>query len=430
MRRTWLAVLAVALAACGSVAPPTSAVQSPTGSPAPSASAASTSGVSPSPPPIVVASPLYATPLPANPPAQGRWETLAPLPTPRAYSTLTTLRDGRILIVGGQVANGAYGGQATSEVQIFDPATGKFSVTASLGIARAGHTATLLPDGKVLVVGGYPEQMGTSLNTAEIFDPASATWHAAASMSHARTGHAAVLLQTGKVLVVGGGPGRIGISPGGAVPAQLAPEMYDPATDSWTTAAMPSLDRPVRPTATLLHDGRVLVVGGMYMWQSPDANIERSEIYDPVTNTWSAVPADARSGARQDQSATLLSDGRVLIAGGMRELVPIAAASLYDPASNSWIELPNMTEARCGQGAVMLSTGNVLLAGSGCGWSEQSAGVEEYDPASYRWFAVAPLAEPVGFTQVLEVGAGRVLEVGGTSPAGAPTGDVELFSAT
>jgi hypothetical protein len=418
-------LLAMALAGCGSLAPRAAAVQSSS----PSSQAHATASPLPASP-IASAPPAFATPLPATPPASGRWQQLPPMPTARAYFTATVLRDGRILIVGGQIKEGAVGGPATDMVQIFDPATGKFALTASLGIARGGHTATLLPDGRVLVAGGYPALISGAINSAEIYDPASGTWHAAASMNIARIGHAAVLLQTGKVLVVGGGPGRNGISPGGSAPAKIAPEIYDPATDAWTKTAMPILDRPVRPTATRLHDGRVLVVGGMYMWQSPDESVESSELYDPTSNTWSVVPDDALSGARQDHSATLLPNGQVLIAGGMHDLAPIRSASLYDPASNSWIELPNMTDSRCGQGAVLLSTGKVLLVGGGCGWSEamQNAGAEEYDPSSFRWFAVAPLALPRGFVQVVDVGGGHVLALGGEAPSGSPSNAVELFS--
>jgi N-acetylneuraminic acid mutarotase len=405
----------------GKHGPPITAI---VGTPSPSGSPFA----SPSPTPLPTPTPRTVSPLPATAPPQGRWQQLPPMATPRKDFTATVLTDGQVLIAGGQYSSGANGGQATAQVEIFNPSTGKLAPAAQMGVARAGQTATLLPDGRVLVAGGYTQLGSQALASAEIYDPATGAWSSTGSLNAGRTQHAAVLLASGQVLVVGGGAyPATGISPHGSSPAMLAAETFNPASGTWATVAMPALDRPVHPTATLLANGRVLVVGGQYMWNSPDESQERSELYDPGSNTWSAVPPDTRSGARQFQSATLLPSGQVLVAGGMHDLTPIGSASLYDPTTNSWAELPNMSENRCGQGAVLLSTGRVLLVGSGC-WDQQSAGVEEYDPASYRWFRVAPLSAPRGFVVAVAAGADRVIALGGTAPAGAPTGAVELFS--
>jgi len=405
----------------GKHGPPITAV---VGTPSPSASPLA----SPSPTPLPTPTPHAVSPLPATAPPQGSWQQLAPMATPRKDFTATVLTNGHVLIAGGQYNSGANGGQATAQVEIFNPSTGKIAPAAQMGVARAGHTATLLPDGRVLVAGGYTQLGNQALTSAEIYDPVTGGWSSTGSLNAGRAQHAAVPLASGQVLVVGGGayPAN-GISPHGSAPAQLAAEIFDPVSGTWSTVAKPVLDRPVHPTATLLPNGRVLVVGGQYMWNSPDESQERSELYDPGSNTWSLVPSDTRSGARQFQSATLLPSGQVLVAGGMHDLTPIGAASLYDPATNSWTELPNMSENRCGQGAVLLSTGRVLLVGSGC-WADQSAAVEEYDPASYRWFPVAPLSAPRGFVVAVVAGADRVVAFGGTIPAGAPTAAVELFS--
>jgi hypothetical protein len=287
----------------------------------------------------------------------------------------------------------------------------------------------LLQSGKVLVVGGYTRIGSPGLSTAEIYDPATGQWTAVALMHHVRTGHAAVLIEGGKVLVVGGNDAPpLGISPGGSAPAHIAPEIYDPSTDTWSVMAMPVLDRPVHPTATLLRDGRVLVVGGQYMLNSPDESAERSELFSPTSDAWSSVPPETRGGARQFHSATLLATGQVLIAGGMRSLHPIGSAVLYDPTSNAWIPVPDMTENRCGQAAQLLPTGKrVLMVGSGCGWAEQSAIAEEYDSGSNRWFAVASLAAPRGRIVAVVLADGRVVAFGGSMPAGNPTDVVEVF---
>jgi hypothetical protein len=347
---------------------------------------------------------------------------------PRLDFTATLLLDSRVLVVGGRTQPLAYapGGAPTSRVEIFDPATKRFSPAASLGVARSGHTATLLPSGKVLVAGGD----GGGLGTAEIYDPASGQWSLTAPMNFRRTDHAAALLASGKVLVTGGATMTyMGISQGGSAPARLPAELYDPSLDAWTVAATPIFDRPVKPTATVLRDGRVLVVGGQYMWNSPDEAREKSEIYEPTSDKWVASTPEVRTGARQYQSATMLADGRVLVAGGMRDLQGTGLATLYDPRSNSWTQLPNMLANRYGQGAALLPSGWVLVVGGDSGSNDQylTAGAEEFDPASNRWFVVAGLAESRGSIQAVGFSDGEVLAVGGDAPAGAPTAAAELF---
>lgn len=367
-----------------------------------------------SPTPVPSPSPRIATPGPANPPPAGSWApSPATMAVARANFTATLLQDGKVLIVGG-VADITVAGSATSEVEIYDPSTQRFSTAAPLSIGRAGHTATLLPNGKVLVAGGYTQLGNLALATAETYDPAHNTWSTAAPMQQRRTGHAAVLIGGGRVMVTGGSNyPQIGISPHGSAAAAIPPEIYDPATDTWFTAALPKLDRPVDPTATLLKDGRVLVVGGQYMLNSPDEAVERSEVYDVSSNTWADVTPDSRFAARQYQSATLLGNGFVLVAGGSLDLQPVGSSALYDPSANSWIELPNMSEVRCGQGAVLLTSGRVLLVASGC-WNKESSGVDEFDPTSDRWYPVASLPSPRGLVVTVRLTDGTVLALGGT----------------
>jgi large repetitive protein len=362
-----------------------------------------------------------------TPPQSGRWDLLQPMSLARLDFTATLMAHGRVLIVGGRTRPVAYApdGSPTAQVEIFDPATKRFSAAASLGVARAGHSATLLNSGKVLVAGGD----GGGLGTAEIYDPASDRWTATAPMNYRRTDHAAARIAGGKVLVTGGSTStRLGISPGGSVAATLPAEIYDPATDHWSTVATPAFDRPVRPTATVLKDGRVLVVGGQYMWNSPDEAKESSEIYDPTSNAWTATTPEIRTGARQFHSATLLASGQVLIAGGMRDLQATGFAVVYDPTSNSWSQLPNMAGNRCGQGAGMLSSGRVVVVGGGCGWPDQTARAEEFDPGTNRWYSVASLANPRGSIQLVALPNGGVLAAGGMQPAGSPTAVAELFT--
>jgi hypothetical protein len=363
-----------------------------------------------------------------TPPAVGRWELLAPMSAPRLDFTATLLRDGRVLIAGGRTNAFAYApsGAPTSSVQLFDPATKTFSKAASLGVARSGHTATLLSSGKVIAAGGS----GGGFGTAEIYDPAADAWTTTGAMNFPRTDHAAVLMSDGRVLVTGGGAATIiGYGPQGSRPAKAPAEIYDPATDSWSTAAPPEYDRPVKPTATLLTNGRVLVVGGQYMDGSGDESLERSEIYDPRSNSWAAATPESRAGAREFHAAATLANGDVLIAGGERDWSSVGFSSMYHPDSNSWTQLPNMHENRCAPGSALLPSGMVLLVGGGCAGPEETATAEEFDPQSYRWFTVASLPSLRGSLQLVALRDGRVLGLGGMEEAGRPTALAELFTA-
>ena len=167
--------------------------------------------------------------------------------TPRAGHTATLLPDGRVLVTGG------FGGVAAVSAEIYDPKTGTFGAAGSLIMARYSHSASLLEDGRVLIVGGV--QAGNPdtglLASAELFDPKSGTFIATGSMSTGRERHSATLLPDGRVLVAGG-PGNQG--------TVATAELYDPTMGTFTgTGSMMTLR--VGHVALLLQDGRVLIVG-------------------------------------------------------------------------------------------------------------------------------------------------------------------------
>jgi Kelch motif protein len=394
MKKIWIVLGALVLSACGSVA------QQPASSPA-------------------IASPNTA------PPETGRWEAVASMSVPRAHFTATLLPDGKVLVAGG-VSDVMVTGSALSSVEIYDPSTKKFAAGPSMPLGLAGQTATVLRDGRVLVVGGYTAPGNLAVSMVQIYYAASRTWSTAAPMHQGRTSHAAVLIPGGKVLVTGGNSyASFGNSPHGSAPASLAPEIYDPAANSWSVGSMPKFSRPTNPTATLLRDGRVLVVGGQDMWNSPDEASEQSEIYDPAHNSWSLAAPDTSTGARQNDTATLLANGQVLVAGGSRDLQPTGFTSLYSPSTNKWIEVGNLSTTRTGHSAHLLKNGNVVVVG-GAGVS-----VEEYVPGAMRWFPVAPMSLARGETVAVNLQDGSVLVLGGVipSPFGA-TGAAELFQSS
>jgi hypothetical protein len=180
-----------------------------------------------------------------------------------------------------------------------------FTATGAMQGKRANFTATLLPDGKVLAAGGAAMSGTTSgLSSAELYNPSTGTWAPTAAMGTERSDHTATLLPNGKVLVAGGG--------NSSTAYLSSAELYNPATGTWAPTGAMSNGR-LRPTATLLADGRVLIVGGLGL-NSPSGRLSSAELYNPATGTW--APTGSMSTVRWNHTATLLPNGKVLVAGG------------------------------------------------------------------------------------------------------------------
>jgi hypothetical protein len=225
----------------------------------------------------------------------------------RVSHQATLLADGLVLVSGGQ-----NGGAAIAQAELFNQATGTWSLTGSNVIPRFDHTATLLQDGRVLAAGGVSSNGDCSSNvTAETYDPASGTWSLTGRLpSPVGTGHIAIRLLDGRVLVSGGGD-RCGTVFNTAA-------IFDPSTNKWSATGSMTAAREFH-SAALLPDGRVLVAGGVT--GSPFPAVASAEIYDPVAGTWTAVASmgTARqtscNGYAQPYLATL-SGGTVLAASG------------------------------------------------------------------------------------------------------------------
>jgi N-acetylneuraminic acid mutarotase len=283
--------------------------------------------------------------------AAASWTEVAYLDTARSDHTATLLPDGRVLVTGGQGGEGPL-----NTAEIFNPATGTWHMTSNMITGRQGQTATLLLDGRVLVVGGEGSD-GESLNSAELYDPVSDVWMSAGTMTNARKAHTATLLQDGRVLVAGGEG------------ALNSAEIFNPA-GTWTPTGDLTYGRQ-NHTATLLPNGKVLVAGGYGGFYST-----YSLLYDPATGIWSPH-ADLYTN-RFAHTATLTPNGEVLVAGGYG---PLASAQLYK-TGGYWTDTEALIAARSNHTATLLPDGRILVVG-GYGSAGQLNSAELYDPVNY-----------------------------------------------
>jgi N-acetylneuraminic acid mutarotase len=288
-------------------------------------------------------------------PGSGTWSPTAGMATPRSRHTQTVLHDGRVLVTGGRFQGFSLGG-----VEMYDPSTGLWAPAPDMHVVRDNHSATLLADGRVLVAGGVSsgDGGGPAEKTAEIYDPASGSWTLADHMFLPRYNHEATLLADGRVLVTGG----FNIS-AFHIPAKSV-ELYDPIADRWRQVADMRTPRATH-IAAQLNDGRVLVAGG---WTQPPNAITLTadaESYDAATNTWTPVPGlPERRGSLINQ-VVMLADGDVLVAGGRLDSGTTNTSVRYDALTQLWAGTGTMSAARSGATAVLLADGRVLIAGGG-----------------------------------------------------------------
>ncbi len=271
-----------------------------------------------------------------------------PMQVKRAAHTATLLPNGKVLIIGGS------GPASLTSAELYDPTTATFTLTGSMASPRSGHTATLLTNGKVLVTGGttFDGSQQPIIANAEIYDPVSGTFAGTGSLSSPRVAHSATLLNNGQVLIVGGAKGRY--------PNQTlftSAELYDPAVGTFTlTLGSMSIVRH-KHAAILLTDGKVLITGGS---DNRDWNgrYMSAEIYDPTTATFTATSKMSVGRFKLMDSTAVLPNGQVLIAGGAQSI------EVYDPSSRSFkVSIGTLDTARFFMTATTLPNGKVLLAG-------------------------------------------------------------------
>lgn len=286
-------------------------------------------------------------------PTTGHFTVIGTMPTIRAAHTATVLDDKRVVFIGGS---------ASTVVEAFDPQTGRLSAMGHILNARAEHAATLLPDGRILITGGiqahlfYHEgrfEMHTKVvDVVELFDTRTGLSKPLQTRNPVcRGGHTQTLLRDGTVLIVGGDWAGTAV-------------LFDPVTGTFKDTGHPLMSREDHQ-ATLLADGRVLITGGSLHGKS----LATAEIYDPVSQRFSLLRS-VMSAAREDLTATMLGDGRILLTGGednqagpQRRDVVLRAADLFDPSTNTFMRLDELTSERDDHRATLLNDGRVFIFG-------------------------------------------------------------------
>ena len=310
--------------------------------------------------------------------------------------------------------------------------------------ARQGHTATLLNDGRVLIVGGdEPDTAGVLTTTSdfELYDPQTQTFVAGGPLTQPRSTHTATLLNDGRVLIVGGYPVN------GPSIASATAELFDPVSGLCTPAAAPAMGRTLH-TATRLADGRVLIVGGGAKFDLNDifgslaTVVATSELYDPATNSWGAGPS--LGTPRMAHQATLLGDGRVLVSSGVKIAnlfgLPIPAITTscrrYDPPTNSFLPSAAIPQGRAYHGQIGLPSGGAMVVGGATGDFVALTFTTHTDAFTYNhmsdsWTTAGQLSVGRAYPNLVDLG-GSIAVLSGlktvdiTTGSGTPATEVEV----
>lgn len=312
--------------------------------------------------------------------------------TARAAHQATVLPSGLVLVTGGCAGDGCAPFHRSAE--IYDPTSRSFRSINPMTVPRASHTATLLPDGRVLVAGGCSE--GGATASAEVYDPGTGRWTPVGDMTEPRCSHIAVPLADGRVFIMGGGDGRLG-------DLETA-EIFDPATSAFTAL---SGMREAHYLATRLPDGRILLTGGQ---DRQGQILATAELFDPATGRFE--PTGEMATARVKHAAAVLPDGRVLVVGGSDRRGyegRFSSTEIYDPGSGTFSPGPTLRHGRhkIRDAVVSLPSGAILVAGG-------ATRPELYDPADGVFIpARSELPGPQMFATASVLEHGDVLVLGG-----------------
>jgi hypothetical protein len=330
--------------------------------------------------------------------ARGSWVSTATVPGARHYFELTRLPNGKVLVSGGFTDTGV-----TNSAALYDPATGTWSAAAAMLYARNGHSATVLSDGRVLVAGGS-DSARVGVLGAEIYDPATDTWTATGSMAEARDWHSAALLPNGKVLVVGGYSSQPSLT------FSQTAELYDPATGVWATAATPLATARGQHAMELLPGGNaVLVIGGV----NRQGFVNTAEVFAVDGSATTSMSISITGNLFR---SALLADGSVLaLADGS------TTALRFHPATSTWTT-STFSATRSLPILTALADGRVLLAG---GSSLNTA--EVFNPDFDVWTTAGSMATARRAASAVLLNDGRVLAVSGFSNADGEVDASEIY---
>ena len=342
----------------------------------------------------------------------------AALSQARVGHRATTLANDRVLITGGRTT---VAGASVATAELFFPGIGETTLgavaaTAPMATARSFHSQTRLFDDRVLVIGGF-SAAGGALNSVEIYDPVAGTWQTlgGASLTTARARHTATLLPNGNVLVTGGVDGA-GSALNSAEIFQVSNNDSVPVAEAMS-AARHSVD------GVLLPNGRVLIPGGK---NTAGSGLSSVEMYDPKDNggVGGFVAAPSMGAARADHSVSLTTDGRVFVTGG----TGLSSVEVFDPIGNAWTSRAAMSSPRAGHVGVLTGDGRIVVAGGHNGTTVVGT-AQVYVPTSNSYDATnGSMRTARRDAAVTVLNNGRVLIVGGTDAGGTTLSSLEIYS--
>ncbi len=311
----------------------------------------------------------------------------------RAFHNLVQLQDGRFMAIGGITGPFGSGSNFYTKVlrsaEIYDPATGVWTAAPNMSAYRAGSTATVLPDGRVLVAGGtegnnlhelhdVADLLGTALKTTEYYDPATNTWSAGPNMTEPKAGAMAITLADGRWLVSGGITHFLLF--GIPIPDfSNNQQIYNPATGTWSNTGS-LVNKRALGGITLLSDGRVFIVGGAGGDIFNIGPIAQTEMYNPTTGN--SVAKANLSVPSAFNTCVTLPGNQILVVGGAKgnlvDPIPIANCWIFTPANNTMSSVAALPESHAGGVVSLLEDGTVY-----CGGGESDLGVATTVARSY-----------------------------------------------
>ncbi len=311
------------------------------------------------------------------------------------------LQNGKVLTFGGDNGDGL-NLVVYNSCELYDPQTNTWTNTPNnMTIPRRELTSELLPDGKVLAIGGKTTG-NNPVGSCEIYNPTTGIWSSVAPMNYPRWGHHSVTLQNGKILVAGGDYGSYN---------QNSAEIYDYATDTWTLTSDMIYEHDSWSSLVLLNDGKVLCTGGWGAY--PDEKV--AEIYDPQTDTWTAV--GNMNYGRNGHSSVVLNNGKVLIYGGATASTNV---ELFDPNTNTFTSTGSLNQSRSLSPGVKLTDGKIFTYGLGTflGGTSGTMCMEIYNPNSASWFAPTTFIFGSQNYKLVVINGNEIMTIGGLATSG------------